>query len=289
MKNKHKQTLSTLLLVLVFLVGLSLLLYPTVSDYWNSLHQSRAIASYAEQVATLDNAAYDALWAEARAYNDTLRTKTDRFTLTDEELAEYNATLNVPGTNVIGYIEIPKIDCYLPIYHGTDEATLQVGVGHLEGSSLPVGGAGTHCVLSGHRGLPSAKLFTDLDQLAEGDTFVLYVLDETLTYEVDQIRIVEPQEVDELAIEDGQDYCTLVTCTPYGINTHRLLVRGHRVENAETGQAAARVSADAMQVDTAAVAPLVAVPLLLLLLFGLLFKTRRRRRPRKPNPPDPKR
>ena len=289
MKNKHKQTLSTLLLVLVFLVGLSLLLYPTVSDYWNSLHQSRAIASYAEQVATLDNAAYDALWAEARAYNDTLRTKTDRFTLTDEELAEYNATLNVPGTNVIGYIEIPKIDCYLPIYHGTDEATLQVGVGHLEGSSLPVGGAGTHCVLSGHRGLPSAKLFTDLDQLAEGDTFVLYVLDETLTYEVDQIRIVEPQEVDELAIEDGQDYCTLVTCTPYGINTHRLLVRGHRVENAETGQAAARVSADAMQVDTAAVAPLVAVPLLLLLLFGLLFKTRRRCRPRKPNPPDPKR
>lgn len=289
MKNKHKQTLSTLLLVLVFLVGLSLLLYPTVSDYWNSLHQSRAIASYAEQVATLDNAAYDALWAEARAYNDTLRTKTDRFTLTDEELAEYNATLNVPGTNVIGYIEIPKIDCYLPIYHGTDEATLQVGVGHLEGSSLPVGGAGTHCVLSGHRGLPSAKLFTDLDQLAEGDTFVLYVLDETLTYEVDQIRIVEPQEVDELAIEDGQDYCTLVTCTPYGINTHRLLVRGHRVENAETGQAAARVSADAMQVDTAAVAPLVAVPLLLLLLFGLLFKTRRRRRPRKPDTPDPKR
>ena len=289
MKNKHKQTLSTLLLVLVFLVGLSLLLYPTVSDYWNSLHQSRAIASYAEQVATLDNAAYDALWAEARAYNDTLRTKTDRFTLTDEELAEYNATLNVPGTNVIGYIEIPKIDCYLPIYHGTDEATLQVGVGHLEGSSLPVGGAGTHCVLSGHRGLPSAKLFTDLDQLAEGDTFVLYVLDETLTYQVDQIRIVEPQEVDELAIQDGQDYCTLVTCTPYGINTHRLLVRGHRVENAETDQAAARVSADAMQVDTAAVAPLVAVPLLLLLLFGLLFKTRRRRRPRKPNPPDPKR
>lgn len=289
MKNKHKQTLSTLLLVLVFLVGLSLLLYPTVSDYWNSLHQSRAIASYAEQVATLDNAAYDALWAEARAYNDTLRTKTDRFTLTDEELAEYNATLNVPGTNVIGYIEIPKIDCYLPIYHGTDEATLQVGVCHLEGSSLPVGGAGTHCVLSGHRGLPSAKLFTDLDQLAEGDTFVLYVLDETLTYEVDQIRIVEPQEVDELAIEDGQDYCTLVTCTPYGINTHRLLVRGHRVENAETDQTTARVSADAMQVDTAAVAPLVAVPLLLLLLFGLLFKTRRRRRPRKPDPPDPKR
>lgn len=281
MKKRHKQTISTVVLVLVFLVGLSLLLYPTVSDYWNSLHQSRAIASYAEQVATLDNDTYDHLWAEAGAYNATLPGKTDRYQLSDEELAEYNATFNVPGTNVIGYIEIDKINCYLPIYHGTDEAVLQVGVGHLEGSSLPVGGAGTHCVLSGHRGLPSAKLFTDLDQLAEGDTFVLYVLDETLTYQVDQIRIVEPQELSDLAIEDGQDYCTLVTCTPYGINTHRLLVRGHRVANAEETASDVRVSADAMQIDTTAVAPLVAVPLLLLLLLGMLFKTRKHRRSHK--------
>lgn len=277
MKRKHKQTLSTVLLVLVFLVGLSLLLYPTVSDYWNSLHQSRAIASYAEQVANLDNETYDQLWAEAKAYNATLPGKTDRFQLSDEELAQYNATLNVPDTNVIGYIEIDKINCYLPIYHGTDEAVLQVGIGHMEGSSLPVGGPGTHCVLSGHRGLPSARLFTDIDKLVEGDTFVLYVLDETLTYEVDQIRIVEPQELSDLAIEEGQDYCTLVTCTPYGINTHRLLVRGHRIANAAETDSNVRVTADATQIDTTAVAPLVAVPLLLLLLVGMLFKTRKHR------------
>lgn len=281
MKKRHKNLVSTLVLLLIFLVGLSLLLYPTVSDYWNSLHQSRAIASYAEQVGTLDNDTYDQLLAQARAYNATLPGKTDRFRLSDEELAAYNATLNVPGTNVIGYIQIDKINVYLPIYHGTDEATLQVGVGHIEGSSLPVGGADTHCVLSGHRGLPSAKLFTDLDQLAEGDTFVLYVLDETLTYQVDQIRIVEPQELSDLAIEEGQDYCTLVTCTPYGINTHRLLVRGHRVANAEETASDVRVSADAMQIDTTAVAPLVAVPLLLLLLLGMLFKTRKHRRSHK--------
>ena len=212
---------------MVFLVGLSLLLYPTVSDYWNSLHQSRAIASYAGQVAGLDDEVYEALWAEAEAYNETLPDKADRFNMSEEELEEYQTYLSVSGTNVIGYIEIDKIGCYLPIYHGTDESVLQVGVGHLEGSSLPVGGPGTHCVISGHRGLPSAKLFTDLDQMEVGDTFVLYVLDETLTYEVDQIRIVEPTEMSELAIVEGEDYCTLVTCTPYGINTHRLLVRGH--------------------------------------------------------------
>lgn len=243
MKNKHKQTLSTLLLVLVFLVGLSLLLYPTVSDYWNSLHQSRAIASYAEQVATLDNAAYDALWAEARAYNDTLRTKTDRFTLTDEELAEYNATLNVPGTNVIGYIEIPKIDCYLPIYHGTDEATLQKGVGHIESTSLPIGGEYRHAVLTGHRGLPSAELFTRLDELDIGDEFYIHVLDKTLAYQVDRILTVEPDELESLVAEPGRDYVTLVTCTPYGVNTHRLLVRGSRVPYTPGQEQAAAPSA----------------------------------------------
>lgn len=280
MKKRHKQTISTIVLLLVFLVGLSLLLYPTVSDYWNSLHQSRAITSYVEQVAGLDNETYKALWAQAEAYNATLPDKTDRFKLSDEEMAEYNSILNVPGTNVIGYVEIAKINCYLPIYHGTDAAVLQVGVGHLEGSSFPVGGSGTHCVLSGHRGLPSAKLFTDLDKLQEGDTFVLYVLDETLTYQVDQIRIVEPQEVSDLAIEDGKDYCTLVTCTPYGINTHRLLVRGHRIENAET-TSDVRVTADAMQIEAVTVAPLVAVPLLILLFIGLLAGTRKRKHPRK--------
>ena len=257
-----------------------MLLYPTVSDYWNSLHQSRAIASYAGQVAGLDDEVYEALWAEAEAYNETLPDKADRFNMSEEELEEYQTYLSVSGTNVIGYIEIDKIGCYLPIYHGTDESVLQVGVGHLEGSSLPVGGPGTHCVISGHRGLPSAKLFTDLDQMEVGDTFVLYVLDETLTYEVDQIRIVEPTEMSELAIVEGEDYCTLVTCTPYGINTHRLLVRGHRIENEEAA-AVVRVPADAMQIEPVTVAPLVAVPLLILLFIGLLLMTRRRTHSRK--------
>lgn len=271
-----KKRLSTIILVLIFLIGLSLLLYPTVSDYWNSLHQSRAIAGYVEQVASLDNDFYEQLWADAEEYNRTLAGKSNRYTLTDEEKAEYESLLNVSGTGIIGYIEIPVIDCSLPVYHGTDEAVLQIALGHIEGTSLPVGGEGTHCVISGHRGLPRARLFTDLDKLVVGDTFMLRVLDETLTYEVDQIRIVEPQEIKEIEIEDGKDYCTLVTCTPYGINTHRLLVRGHRVENQAESQNI-RVTADAMQIDPVIVAPLVAVPMLLVLLIILLVKTRRRK------------
>lgn len=276
-QNKRKRTVSTILLVLVFLVGLSLLLYPTVSDYWNSLHQSRAITGYVEQVANLNDELYDQLLEEARAYNETLVGKADRFNLSDEELEEYEQLLSVEGTEVIGYIQIDKIDCTLPIYHGTSSAVLQVGVGHLEGSSLPVGGESTHTVISGHRGLSSARLFTDLDQLEVGDTFVITVLDETLTYEVDQIRIVEPTDYSELAIVEGEDYCTLMTCTPYGINTHRLLVRGHRVDNAST----TRVTADAMQIEPITVAPLVAIPLLVLLLIGLLVRTRKRKSSRK--------
>ena len=255
-----KKRLSTMLLILIFLIGLSLLLYPTVSDYWNSLHQSRAIAEYAEQVANLDDDLYEGLWAAAQRYNETLLDKADRYDMTEEERAEYESLLNVSGNGIIGYIEIPMIQCSLPIYHGTEESVLQIAVGHIEGSSLPTGGAGTHCVLSGHRGLPSAKLFTDLDQLAEGDTFILRILDETLTYEVDQIRTVEPYELDDLGIEEGKDYCTLVTCTPYGINTHRLLVRGRRVDNQPEARTV-RVTADAMQIEPVLVAPLVAVPM----------------------------
>lgn len=271
-----KKHLSTILLVLIFVIGLCLLLYPTVSDYWNSLHQSKAIAQYVEQVANLDDETYEKLWADAQQYNQTLLTKTDRYIMTDEERAEYERQLDVSGNGIIGYIEIKSIGCSLPIYHGTDEAILQIAVGHIEGSSLPVGGESTHCVLSGHRGLPSAKLFTDLDKLTEGDTFVLRVLDETLTYEVDQIRIVLPNELQDLEIVEGQDYCTLVTCTPYGINTHRLLVRGHRVENQEEAKTA-RVTADAIQIEPAIVAPLVAVPMLLILLIVLLVRTRKRK------------
>ena len=272
-----KRDFSTVILILVFLVGLSLLLYPSVSDYWNSFHQSRAIATYAEQVANIDNDIYAQLWEDARAYNQTLVGKQNRFQISEEERETYESLLNVGGNGIIGYIEIAKIGCSLPIYHGTDEGVLQIAVGHIEGTSLPTGGESTHCVVSGHRGLPSARLFTDLDKLIPGDTFVLRVLDETLTYEVDQILIVEPQELDALAIEEGKDYCTLVTCTPYGINTHRLLVRGHRVANAEEA-VQIRVTADAIQIEPVLVAPLVAVPMLLILLVGLLVSTRKKRR-----------
>ena len=269
-----KKQLPTVILILVFLAGLSLLLYPTVSDYWNSFHQSRAIASYAQAAAELDDDAYERMRADAIAYNARLAQNGQSLTLSPQEQADYEAQLDVTGTGIMAYIEIPKIKCSLPIYHGTNEAVLQIAVGHLAGSSLPVGGAGTHCVLSAHRGLPSAKLFTRLDELAEGDTFLLQTLGETLTYEVDQILIVEPQEVAALGITEGGDSCTLVTCTPYGINTHRLLVRGHRVEN-DAQAKAVRVTADALQIEPLLVAPIAAIPLLVILLAVLLLTEQR--------------
>ncbi len=272
-----KSGFSTIILIIVFLVGLSLLLYPTISDYWNSLHQSRAIAEYAEEVANLDDELYAKILSDAQDYNEALLENIDRYSMSDAERAEYSSLLNVSGSGVIGYIEIPIIGCSLPIYHGTSEAVLQIGVGHIEGSSLPVGGVGSHCVLSGHRGLPSARLFTDLDKLDTGDTFILRVLDETLTYEVDQILIVLPNEMDALEIDPKEDYCTLVTCTPYGRNTHRLLVRGHRVENQEEAKTV-RVTADALQIEPVIVAPLVAVPMLLTLLIIMLINTHRRKK-----------
>lgn len=271
--RKH---LSTIVLVILLLIGLSLLLYPTVSDYWNSFHQTRAIATYAENVAALDNASYDAIWDTARQYNRNLCSRSNSFLLSEEQKAEYESLLDISGQGVMGYIEIPEIDVSLPIYHGTEDPVLQVAVGHLEWTSLPVGGESTHCVLSGHRGLPSAKLFTDLDKLREGDTFLLRVLDEILTYEVDQILIVEPQDTAALEIVEGQDYCTLVTCTPYGINTHRLLVRGHRIDNIEEVKTV-RVTADAVQLEPMLVAPVVAIPMLLILLILLLLPRRRKK------------
>ena len=260
--KKKKRNWITPCLILILLVGLSLLLYPTVSDYWNSFHQSRAIASYAEDKA-------------AKKYNEALAKGDINYVLKDEQKEKYESLLNVSGTGVMGYIEIPSINCSLPIYHGTDEAALQIAVGHLEWTSLPTGGESTHCVLSGHRGLPSAKLFTDLDRLVEGDIFVLRVLDEVLTYEVDQILIVEPEETEDLQIEKGKDYCTLVTCTPYGINTHRLLVRGHRIENLEES-GIVRVTADAIQIQPLFVAPIVAIPMLLVLLIILLLPKKKK-------------
>ena len=227
-KAKRKGTLSTILLMMILLAGLGVMLYPMVSDYWNSFHQSQAIATYAEEVAGLTTVDYEKVWLSAVAYNERMSAAGNPFILSEEQWEEYLKELNVSGSGIMGYIEIPKIECSLPIYHGTDESVLQIAIGHIEGTSLPVGGAGTHCALSGHRGLPSAKLFTHLDQLSEGDVFMLRVLNETLTYEVDQIHIVLPQEVDDLAMVPGRDFCTLVTCTPYGINSHRLLVRGAR-------------------------------------------------------------
>lgn len=271
-----KKNLSSIILVLIFIIGLSLLLYPSFSDYWNSFHQSRAIASYAQSVTTIDDDQYEKMWAQAQEYNTTLAKKQNRWVLSEEECEEYESLLNIGGTGIIGYIEIPNIKVSLPIYHGVDEAVLQIAVGHIEGSSLPVGGEGTHCVISGHRGLPSAKLFTNLDEMEEGDLFMMRVLDETLTYEVDQIRIVEPEDLSALDIEEGKDLCTLVTCTPYGINSHRLLVRGHRVENLESASSI-RVTADAMQIDPVMVAPVIAVPILLILLIWLLVHYRKRR------------
>lgn len=272
-----KKDFSTIALIVVFFVGVSVLLYPTVSDYWNSLHQSQAIATYADSVENMDEQDYEKLWDAAVSYNQKLFQSRHGLGLKDEEKEEYNELLDVSGTGIMSYIEIPKIKCSLPIYHGTDEGVLQIAVGHIEGSSLPVGGLNTHCVLSGHRGLPSAKLFSNLDKLEEGDIFMIRTLDQTLTYEVDQIRIVLPDEVDDLKVEEGKDLCTLVTCTPYGINTHRLLVRGHRVANQEEAEAV-RITADAMQVDNRIVAMCIAVPVLVLLLIYVAFGGRRRKR-----------
>ena len=269
-----KSRASTVILIIVFLVGLSLLLYPSLSDYWNSFRQSRAIASYVESVSHLDNQEYQVLLEEARAYNASLVGDKTRFSPTEEELAEYLPLLGSTGA-AVGYVEIPAIKLTLPIYLGTSETVLQVGVGTMEGSSLPIGGESTHAVLTGHRGLPSATLFTDLDRLVQGDMFHIHILNETCTYEVDQILIVEPAEMDALEIVEGEDYCTLVTCTPYGVNSHRMLVRGHRIETPEDA-VFVQVSPDALQMDPLFIAPFVAVPILLVLLLFLLFGGQKR-------------
>lgn len=269
MKSKS----STIILILILLIGLSLLLYPAISEYWNSLHQSHAIASYVEQINDLNEDEYRKVLESAEIYNKNF-VRESLWSLSDKEKVAYEKELNVTGDGIMGYIEIPSINCALPLYHGTDENVLQIAAGHLEGSSLPVGGESTHCVISGHRGLPSAKLFTNLDQLREGDTFMIYILDELFTYEVDQIRIVLPDDATELRIIEGEDLCTLVTCTPYAVNSHRLLVRGHRVEN--TTISSARVISDAIQLDDTMVAMIISMPLLLGMLLWVLIYYRKR-------------
>lgn len=263
-----KKKVTTILLILIFVAGLAILAYPTISDYWNSFHSSRAIMSYADTVSALSEEDYDRLFSEAQAYNRRMLDRTNPFLPSEQEKEEYEQLLNTGGDGIMGYIEIPIIDVTIPIYHGTSEGVLQVAVGHLDWTSLPVGGESTHAVLSGHRGLPSAELFTRLDRLAVGDVFMLNILNEVLTYEVDQILIVLPEDVSALQITEGKDYCTLVTCTPYGINTHRILVRGHRVDTnlAHT----VHVTSDAIQIEPVMIAPIVAVPLLVA-IFSLIF------------------
>ena len=271
-----KKNRSNIILILIFLVGLSVMLYPTVSDYINQKNQSRAVASYSEEVENLSDVDYQAYFDAADDYNRRLAETPDAF-YRPEEVSGYTDTLDVSGTGIMGYITISKIGVELPIYHGTSDGVLQVAAGHLEGSSLPVGGAGTHAVISAHRGLPSAKLFTNLDELEAGDTFTITVLDRVLTYEVDQISIVLPTETDLLQPVEGKDYVTLMTCTPYGINTHRLLVRGKRIENAEN-QKHIRVTADALRIEPIIVAPALAVPMLLVMLVVMLAVPRLRKR-----------
>ena len=271
-----KKNRSTIILISIFLVGLSVMLYPTVSDYINQKNQSRAVASYSEEVENLSDVDYQAYFDAADDYNRRLAETPDAFYRPDE-VSGYTDTLDVSGTGIMGYITIPKIGVELPVYHGTSDGVLQVAAGHLEGSSLPVGGAGTHAVISAHRGLPSAKLFTNLDELEVGDTFTITVLDRVLTYEVDQISIVLPTETDLLQPVEGKDYVTLMTCTPYGINTHRLLVRGKRIENAEN-QKHIRVTADALRIEPIIVAPALAVPMLLVMLVVMLAVPHLRKR-----------
>ena len=271
-----KKNRSNIILILIFLVGLSVMLYPTVSDYVNQKNQSRAVASYSEEVENLSDVDYQAYFDAADDYNRRLAETPDAF-YRPEEVSGYTDTLDVSGTGIMGYITISKIGVELPVYHGTSDGVLQVAAGHLEGSSLPVGGAGTHAVISAHRGLPSAKLFTNLDELEVGDTFTITVLDRVLTYEVDQISIVLPTETDLLQPVEGKDYVTLMTCTPYGINTHRLLVRGKRIENAEN-QKHIRVTADALLIEPIIVAPALAVPMLLVLLVVMLAVPHLRKR-----------
>ncbi|MBO7396352.1 MAG: class C sortase [Ruminococcus sp.] len=273
-----KKHLFSILIIAMFIIGSSVLLYPAISNYVNSKHASRVIATYNEALTNSDEDELVSFFDAASDYNDRLRATPDSFFI-PSNVDGYSDTLDITGTGIMGYIDIDKIGVELPIYHSTEKEVLQIGIGHLEGTSLPVGGDSTHCVLSGHRGLPSAKLFTDLDELEIGDEFTITILDRLLTYKVDQIRIVLPTETDDLRLVSGGDYCTLMTCTPYGINTHRLLVRGVRTEN-EQVKKGVFVKNEAFKVDTLIVTPITAIPLLIIAL-ALIFlhdKTGKRKR-----------
>lgn len=287
--KKKSHRVSNTILVLILLAGVAIAGYPMFSEYWNSMHQSRAIMGYAERVAELSNDEYVSVWEDALEYNRRLSSDPNPWAMTDEDIDEYERQLNVDGTGNMGFISIPKIDVNLPVYHGTSDAVLQTSIGHIDGTSLPSGSIhpdpdqydkvefASHSVLSGHRGLPSAKLFSDLDAMEEGDVFYLTILDQTLTYQVDKITVIVPEDSSELALFPGKDYCTLMTCTPYGINTHRLLVRGVRVEN-DKELLDVRVTADALKIEPLYVVPFIAGPvLLLMILWVVLFAGRKKK------------
>lgn len=279
-QNKKSGSASTIILVAIFFVGLSLLLYPTVSDFWNEKRQSQAIINYDDLIVDLTPEDYTELFLKADIYNQKIRNMSFPF-LNHKNIAdEYNSTFDVNGDGMMGYITIEKIKVQLPIYHGTSDKVLNSAVGHVEGSSLPVGGESTHSVLSAHRGLPSAKLFTNLDKVEVGDIFTIRILDKTITYQVDRILIVLPEDTDNLNIVQGEDYCTLVTCTPYGINTHRMLVRGTRIENIEPDRVI-NVITEAYRIDPMLVTPAVAAPMLGLLLIYLIIKSSKDKKKRK--------
>jgi len=259
----------TLILLIIFFVGMLVMLYPAISQYWNSKVQSKAVYDYQKMMEALEAQDHSGLFAAAHAYNEELAKL--NFPLKDySTVSGYNECLDLAGNGMMGYITIDKIGVNLPIYHGTSNEVLNIACGHLEGSSLPVGGEGTHCVLSAHRGLPSAQLFTNLDKMQIGDTFTITVLGEVLTYQVDQIKVVKPDQSSELLIVDGEDYVTLLTCTPYGINTHRLLVRGHRIET--VSQKVIYVNSEAYIIDKLIVTPVIALPILFILIMYVIFK-----------------
>ena len=279
--RKHK---TVIFMTIGFLIGICILLYPAISDFWNSKTQSRAIVDYESVLENLEPADYTALFEEAHAYNQALY-QTEFPLINHDQVPGYYEALSIADNEMIGYLKIDRIGVELPVYHSTSHEVLNKGVGHLEGSSLPVGGENTHCILSAHRGLPSSKLFTDLDRVEKNDTFQIIVLDQVLTYQVDFIKIIEPTDTTDLQIIEGGDYCTLFTCTPYGINTHRLLVRGIRIETIKE-KPVIYVSNEAFRIEPMLVTPAVAAPMLLVFLIHLLVKYREPPKNTQPKEPD---
>lgn len=266
----------TIGLAVIAILGLCLLLYPSFSDWWNSMRQSQAIAAYTQLVENLSPEEVEERLNAAREYNNRLWDKENRWFLSPEELEEYNSLLDVTGTGIMGVVNIPLAGISLPIYHGTDEEILQIASGHIPGTSLPVGGEGVHAAVSGHRGLPSARLFTDLDKLAEGDIFTITVLNQMFTYQIEEINVVLPEDISKLALEEGGDLCTLQTCTPYGVNSHRMLLKGRRIDNLQGDSMMAAI--EVVRVPHYLVVPVIGVPLLLLIMIIALIHSRRKRR-----------